>query len=340
LIDDPAIDAIYNPLPNGLHYEWTIKSLKAGKHVLLEKPSVSNATEAVSLFRHELLKQPNAPVLLEAFHVRFHPTWQYFLSLLDPPNIASANSTMLLNMFPNDDIRFIYSLGGGTLMDVGTYNILTLRQMFGAEPEECIEAIPRMMPEGYDQKCDHAMKAKWRFPNGGIGDINADLGATGGWPLPWLTSSWPRLEIPMSKAVHREVIVPDKSLSAGQEHVVVRTVAIWNNMAPQHWHRIDITESHTIRNTNDKKVIKSWDETSHKKRYAFPSPSDPTKPGQESWTTYRHQLEQFVNRVKGREGSGVWMDGEDSIKQMAMIDSAYVKAGLDLRPTSSYLREI
>jgi len=133
LIDDPSIDAVYIPLPNGLHYEWALKSIKAGKHVLLEKPSTSNAEEAALLFRHELLKQPNAPVLLEAFHSRFHPAWQAFLSLLDPPNITSAHASMVLwnGTFPNDDIRFIYDLSGGTLMDLGTYMVLSLRQMLG-----------------------------------------------------------------------------------------------------------------------------------------------------------------------------------------------------------------
>ncbi|KIN03304.1 hypothetical protein OIDMADRAFT_195891, partial [Oidiodendron maius Zn] len=50
LIDDPSIDVIYNPLPNGLHFEWAMRALRAGKHVLLEKPSVSNAAEANTLF--------------------------------------------------------------------------------------------------------------------------------------------------------------------------------------------------------------------------------------------------------------------------------------------------
>ena len=312
LIDDPSIDAIYIPLPNGLHYEWALKSLAAGKHVLLEKPSVSNAAEATSLFRHHLLAQPHAPVLLEAFHVKFHPTWQYYLSLLDPSNIATAKAEMVLwkGMFPNDDIRFIYDLAGGTLMDLGCYCILALRDMMGAEPTQCVEAISTLMPEGYDQKVDHAFKVKWRFPNGGIGDVNVAFNATGGYPLPWLTGNWPKLGLPWCKVVHREVLVPDESLAAGLEHVLVRSVAIWLWMAPTVWHRIDITESHTIRNRADGEVVKSWDEVRHEKRYA-----DPARPGEESWTTYRHMLEQFVNRVKGREGSGIWMSGEDSINQ-------------------------
>jgi hypothetical protein len=338
LIDDPAIDAVYIPLPNGLHHEWALKSIKAGKHVLLEKPSTSNATEAASLFRHELLKQPNAPVILEAFHIRFHPAWQTYLALLDPPNITSAHSSTVIfkGFFPNDDIRFIYSLSGGTLMDLGTYNALTLRQMFWTEPEECIEAIPRMMPKGFDQKCDHAFKVKWRFPNGGIGDIEADLSGRGGYPLPWLTSGWPRLGLPQCSAVHQEVVVKDDTLdsSSGREHVSVKTVSMWNFLAPYIWHRIDVSEEHKIRTVNDKKVIKTWTENSSKKVYTWASNSK--NPGEEYWSTYRHQLEQFVNKVKGREGSGIWMDGEDSINQMAMVDSAYEKAGLPLRPTSTY----
>jgi hypothetical protein len=269
----------------------------------------------LSLFRHDLLKQPNAPVLLEAFHISFHPTWKYYLSLLDPPNITSATSQMLLNkgMFPNDDIRFQYDLAGGTLMDAGTYNVLALRQMLGSEPVECIEAVARLMPEGYDQKCDHAFKAKWRFPNGAIGEVGASFSETGGYPLPWLTANWPKFRTPVCKAVHREVVVPDDNLNSGEEHVVVRSVTFWLFMAPTTWHRIDITESHTIRNLINKKTIRIWDDVSYEKKYAFQTES--TKPGEESWTTFRHQLEQFVHRVKGREGSGAWIDGEDSINQ-------------------------
>lgn len=73
LLDDPAIDAVYNPLPNGLHFEWTYKALAKGKHVLLEKPSTSNAVEAERLFRSPLLSQNKPLVLLEAFHNRFTP---------------------------------------------------------------------------------------------------------------------------------------------------------------------------------------------------------------------------------------------------------------------------
>jgi predicted dehydrogenase len=125
LLDDPSLDAVYIPLPNGLHYEWGLKALQAGKHVLLEKPSTSNAEEAKSLFRHPLLNQPNVPVLLEAFHYRFHPAWQTFLSTFDSKDIVDASAVQSLpaGFFPDSDIRFNYALSGGTLMDFGTYAI-------------------------------------------------------------------------------------------------------------------------------------------------------------------------------------------------------------------------
>lgn len=68
LIHDPDVDVVYNPLPNGLHYEWTMKSLEAGKHVLLEKPAANTAEETKEMFD---LAEKKGLVLLEAFHYRY-----------------------------------------------------------------------------------------------------------------------------------------------------------------------------------------------------------------------------------------------------------------------------
>lgn len=82
---------------------------------------------------------------------------------------------------------------------------------------------------------------------------------------------------------------------------------------PQFWHRIDILETHTLQRVADKTVIKSWNEVKYKKAYTWMGEGDSRQHGEEYWTTCRHQLEQFVNKIRGREGSGVWMDGEDSM---------------------------
>lgn len=328
MIEDPAIDAIYIALPNGLHYEWTIKALKAGKHVLLEKPSTSNAGEAGKLFQDEVLKQPNAPVLLEAFHMLFHPSWKYFISLLDPSTVEKAHTELYVfkGKFSNDDIRYAYDLAGGAMMDLGAYTTLCLRQIFASEPMECLECTTRLMPKGLDQKCDQAATAKFSFPNGGIGTMDVDLCKEGAFGIPTLV-------VPKCIVTHREAIVADGSLSTGQEHAVVKTVSFQNPIAPTLWHRIDVAEAHTIRTTEGKKIIKSWTKKTSKKVHTWKDQGTLDQPGEDHWSTYRHQLEQFVNRIKKREGTGCWMEHEDSIRQMAMIDLAYEKAGLPSRPS-------
>ena len=271
-------------------------------------------------------------MMLDAVHVRFHPAWQKFLSFIDSSTIAEATSTHHLpkGSLPNDDIRFQYSLSGGCLMDFGSYNVQTLRQVFGTEPVDCVTASARRMPAGLDQNIDQAFSASWRFPNGGIGSIVSDLAATGGHYFPWLTDSLPAIKLPMCSVKHREKIVPRPDLQE-MEQAITKTVILWNFTFPWMWHRIDVVEDHVLRHKVDGRIEQQWMEKTYFKQYRYSGNS-----GDASWSTYRHQLEQFVNRVRGREGSGVWIDGEDSIRQMEMIDRAYEKAGMPLRPSSSY----
>lgn len=314
-----------------------MKALRAGKHVLLEKPSTSNAIDARRLFLENAYLKPSMendgrgrvpPVLLEAVHNRFHPAFQKFLSLLDKPNIDRVHTTHHFpkGYFAPDNIRFNFDLAGGALMDFGYYNVQLLRQAFGQEPEECMETDVRLTQNGKgDQRIDEAFSAQWRFPNGGVGSIEADLVATSGF---WLTSWMPAIRSPMCEVKHREVTVPETTLE-GEQHVKTRTVTFWNFSIPSFWHRIDVVDDHVIRNAPDGKVEKEWSEREYVKAYQGDV-------GDASWTGYRHQLEQFVNRVRGRESAGVWIDGEDSVRQMEMIDSAYRKAGLPVRPGSTY----
>ncbi len=337
LLDDPTIDAVYIPLPNALHYEWTLRALRAGKHVLLEKPLVSNATEATSLVEaHRALPSPQ-PVLLEAVHYVFHPAWQTFLSQLSPRDIESARCALSAPayFFAADDIRFAYALGGGALMDMGTYGISILRRVFGSMPEECAAAGPRLVSSGADRRCERAMAASWRFPGGRTGDIDVDL-AKSKWGLP-------AVETPVVVVRHAEVPAEGKNvkvvLKEGQRHVKATTVSFWNFVAPVMWHRIDVVEDHFVRDASGK-VVKKWTVKESKKAYTWgeelKGQEGQTRVGAEYWSTYRYMLEEFVNKIKRRQGSGVWVDGQESINGMVMIDEAYEKCGLPLRPTSTF----
>jgi predicted dehydrogenase len=312
--------------------------------VLVEKPFVSNATEATSLITaHAALPAPQ-PVLLEAVHYLFHPVWQTFLSLISPPDVASVQSSMSAPayFFPKGDIRFLYRLAGGAMMDMGTYTVSTLRQIFRSMPEECLTATPRLMPKGLDQQCDQAMKASWRFPGGAKGDIDVDL-AKSTW------SVLPAVQTPACVVKHREVPVTDAEgdakakgkvvLKEGQAHTKARTVTCWNFLLPGIWHRIDVLDEHFVRDVSGK-VVKQWNVKESKKAYAWgedlKAREGTVRVGEEYWSSYRYMLEAFVNRIKGRQGSGVWVDGQESINGMAMIDEAYEKCGLPPRPTSTF----
>ena len=122
ILDDPSIDAIFIPLPNSLHYEWAVRSLRAGKHVLLEKPAVNTLVEAELLFHLPELRQPDSPVLLEAFHNRFHPAVHKFLSFVAPADVAHVHTDSMVPWWltAKDNIEFNHWLGGGSMMMLGT----------------------------------------------------------------------------------------------------------------------------------------------------------------------------------------------------------------------------
>ncbi|KAK7024992.1 hypothetical protein R3P38DRAFT_2952158 [Favolaschia claudopus] len=142
LLDDPEIDAVYNPLPNGLHFEWTMKALAAGKHVLLEKPAANTAEETRKMFE---LAESKGVVLLEAFHYRFHPVANRVRAIIESGELGAVKSTETHLALPErfyraNDIRYNYDLGGGALMDMGCYTISAMRFFAGAEPNLYINA--------------------------------------------------------------------------------------------------------------------------------------------------------------------------------------------------------
>jgi predicted dehydrogenase len=301
---------------------------------------VSNAEEAQSLFRHPSFTGPNAPVLVEASHYRFHPAWHKFLALFDAKDIEEVNVGAALpgGLFALDDIRFLYPLAGGACMDLGHYAISCMRGIFRAEPKLITSAKPRLVPQGFDQRCDQAMTATYEFPNGGVGKISIDLGSRGGYWFPWLTSNWPKVkDLPPWASVKLREISDGKSTD-GKEKTTQRTILMNNFMGPHIWHRIDVITTETWRESSGEIVRTEVQKESHK-AYTWPEGTAGESKGEPWWSTYRYQLEEFVNRVKGRSGSGVWLDGEESIKQMELTDKTYEKAGMLIRPTCEALGE-
>ena len=133
LLADPAIEAIYNPLPNELHVPWTLRALEAGKHVLCEKPIALNAEEAQALLG---ARARSGKLVAEAFMVRFHPQWRRARAIVLSGEIGAATAIQTFFSYRLLDPANIRNRppGGGALYDIGCYAILTARFLFGAEP--------------------------------------------------------------------------------------------------------------------------------------------------------------------------------------------------------------
>jgi len=137
-----GIDAIYNPLPNNLHLEYTLKALEKGKHVLCEKPIGLNANEAKEL-KSYLKKFPNLKVM-EAFMYKFHPQWISLKELIKGGDIGAIKSIQTMFAYFNidvDNIRNSVEAGGGALMDIGCYCVSFPRFILDEEPISAFGAM-------------------------------------------------------------------------------------------------------------------------------------------------------------------------------------------------------
>jgi len=154
LLADPHIDAIYNPLPNHLHVPWSIKALEAGKHVLCEKPIAPTVAEAQKLVV-AAKQHPNLKVM-EAFMYRFHPQWQLARQLVRDGKIGTLRTVQSFFSYFNDDphnIRNIAIVGGGGMLDIGSYNVSLSRFIFGTEPRRVsgiVEYDPQLKTDRLD----------------------------------------------------------------------------------------------------------------------------------------------------------------------------------------------
>lgn len=170
LLEDPEVDAVYIPLPNSLHREWTIRAAQAGKHVLCEKPLALDAAEC----REMAAAADEAGVkLMEAFMYRFHPRIERTLALLDEGavgEVATIRSAFTFRLTNPANIRLDPDLGGGALMDVGCYCVNATRTFAGAEPAE-VQAVSHQAPSGVD---DHLV-GMLRFDSGVVGHFDCAL---------------------------------------------------------------------------------------------------------------------------------------------------------------------
>jgi predicted dehydrogenase len=170
LLDDPDIDAIYNPLPNSLHAEWTIRALKAGRHVLCEKPFAANAREAEEM---AAVARDTELVLSEAFAYRYHPLTAKVKEIIASGELGKIQhiEAQFCFLLPSpNNIRFKYELAGGALMDCGCYPVSLIRFLAEVEP-----AVERAEARLFAPQVDHKMSADLSFADGRTAHLVCDM---------------------------------------------------------------------------------------------------------------------------------------------------------------------
>lgn len=184
LIADESLDAIYNPLPNGLHAKWTIAALEAGKHVLCEKPFTANAAEARQVAT-TLGKAAADLVVMEAFHYRYHPLALRMEEIVHSGELGDVKRIETSMCFPLPrfaDIRYNFGLAGGALMDAGCYAVHCLRLLAPGEP-----ALTRAkaLTLKRDRRVDRAMTIDFSF----VGSDATGRAKASMWSATWLNIS-------------------------------------------------------------------------------------------------------------------------------------------------------
>jgi predicted dehydrogenase len=203
LLADPGVDAVYNPLPNGLHGAWTIRALEAGKHVLCEKPFTANMAEAEEV---AAAAGRTGRVVMEAFHWRYHPLAARMLDVVGSGELGAVRRIEAMVCFPNlkrDDIRWDLQLAGGALMDAGCYAVHLVRTLAAAEPTVLSARAKERSPG-----VDHTTRAELTFPDGRTAGIRCSM------------RSLPRVNA---------TVVGDRA-----------TMTVTNPLAPQIWHRLAV----------------------------------------------------------------------------------------------------
>jgi predicted dehydrogenase len=215
MIADPDLDALYIPLPNGLHGRWAIAAAKAGKHVLCEKPIAANAEEATAMVA---AAQDAGKVLMEAFHWRYHPLADRMVEIVNSGELGEIQHIHTSMCFPLplfSDIRYNFKLAGGAMMDAGCYAVHMARTLGGFDPE-VVSAVAKLR----DPNVDRAMEAELRFKSGAKGTVSVSM--------------WSRKLLNISAHV---------TGSEGELHV-------FNPVMPQAYHRLTVKTAKGKRTEN------------------------------------------------------------------------------------------
>jgi predicted dehydrogenase len=170
LLDLDDIDAIYLPLPNGLHGHWTRLAIAARKHVLCEKPFTANSDEAAEIAE---LVDGSGLVVMEAFHYRYHALVGRVLELIEEGTIGDVKHVEANLCFPLpkfSDIRYNLALAGGATMDAGVYGIHAVRTFGPGEP-----AVRTAKAKLRSTGVDRAMSIDLQYPNGATAHVEASM---------------------------------------------------------------------------------------------------------------------------------------------------------------------
>ncbi|MCY4657830.1 MAG: Gfo/Idh/MocA family oxidoreductase [Gammaproteobacteria bacterium] len=265
VINDSSLDVIYNPLPISHHKEYTIKALRAGKHVLCEKSFAMNADEARDM---AAVAEETGLVLIEAFHYRYHPVFQRALEIVDSGvlgKLKHIDARFTVGTPREDNIRMILETGGGATMDMGCYPISWLRHITRQEPK----VVSATAKEGKPQ-IDLSLDVEYELADGLTARTSGSMIDPG--------------------------FAADLRITAENGELFVQ-----NPLVPQMGNRIKLTVNGEV--LQDEELTRR--------------------------TTYAFQLEAFVDAV--RNGTKLPTDAQDAIKQMEVIDAAYIAAGLKPR---------
>jgi len=266
LLADPEVDVVYNPLANSLHGPWSIKSVKAGKPVLSEKPYASNAAEAR---RVAAASEAAGVPVVEAFHYLYHPVFQRVLELIGSGELGTLRHVEVRMLMPapaDSDPRWSLAMAGGVLMDLGCYGLHVMRTIgaaVGATPE-----IVSARAEERDPGVDAIFEAQV-----GIGE------ATG---------------------------LSVNNMLADDFHFSVKVVGSLGEVLAPNFIKPQADDRVVVSTSSGEKVEHLGTRTS-----------------------YTYQLEAFAAHVL--DGAPLPTDNADAVANMALIDEAYIAAGMSPR---------